>query len=318
MMKKMIAILALMLIAGLTQQARADYVTLQTPDGIFHVSEFDWQVGNALSVNSVPNVAGGFSQLYYQAYLTGLKDENGNAITLPTLNSVSGGWEMTAMAATLEQIVIQAPGYVNLHTVSGETNYVSVFISTNVNHNDLAGTGFGDGDLVFSGSVNAYDIATGYGITTFTASTPSLGALDQYNSNDYPDVLTVQGTGGTNLYSPIDYINSTYASVGGSLTLSFSTSTNNTNPFRLAYPSGSFLDLDTMSYITPTFYWDSALQKYVNGYPVSGRVGAYDFQFQADAASSVVLSAVPEPSSLMLLGGGLLALAGFATKKIKK
>ena len=330
-MKKLYIMLGLLLVAGFSQQVFADSVQITTPDGTFNVSQLDWQVGNAVSIGSLPSAVGETSQFYMQAYLGGMLDGTGNPIT--ALDNLNQTYEITAMVASLEQVTVQAGSYIELHTVPGGVNYLQIFIDYSPDANMYTGTGFNDGILLFSGTVDPYNILTGDGITTFTNTSPVPGNLDQYNANDYPGVGTLVGTGATTIESPIFYHDPSLVNIYGSLMLSFNSQPTNSLAFSQTNPSQQFLDLSTNTFVIPSFWPDGAAvtpYAYMNGGPRPGvdcggaglpdcpPLGTYDFQFQADASTSVeVEGQVPEPSTLILFGAGLLAMAAINRKRTR-
>lgn len=332
-MKKIIIALVVSLVMLTALGASAATISLTTPDGTFDVGTFDWTVGNALSDNGVASVVGGTANFYYQASLGRLLDGTGALISTPGLGST---YEITAMVASNEQIVAFSGGLfpaITLLTIPGGSNYAQIFLDTTPDANALGGTGYGDGIQIMAGSVLPFGLGDpGTGVTTYSVTSPVQPAFDQFGANNYPAVLTTVGQGQTTLESPITSVNPTYVHIGGSpvtLDLRLFSNTSNNDPFLQIDPSGNFTDLATATNITPTFF-NLGNGFFLNGNPVPGvncngaglpacpAAGTLDFQFQADANSAVrVETPIPEPSTLLLLGAGLLGIGAFGVRRKK-
>jgi len=323
MKKRFVVLLALVTILALPVTSMAtDILSFNDTNlGWIDTGSWDWNVGNALAVDSVPlpqNPSTSDFTIYYQADLQGFNDANGSGITGTGLGTA---YEITIQAGFGETgSRIDLPNGTSIATFNLDTtsnvNFINMYYDTNVNADSLAGTGFDDGSLLMSGYI---DSSTGsYSVTFDTNGDGVLDytLLDNFGSNDYPDIYTLSGVGATTVGAIIDVANvdSTLIDTSGMdlnwvLDLFFNSS--NITPFSQQDPAAQVYG------ITPTFgtYVDA------NGNPitVNGFYGTdgtpVDFLFQSDGNSSVAI--VPEPATIMLLGFGLAGL-GFYNRRRNK
>ncbi|BBL57808.1 PEP-CTERM sorting domain-containing protein [Methylomonas koyamae] len=294
--------------------------------GAISVSSFDWTPGSALAVGAVPVAAAPGSttfNLYTQASLGNFIGANSLPILGTGLNS---SYELTFQAGFTEVGSTTAGGAVaNFGLAPTQTvNFFNIYYDTNMNANALAGTGYGDGDLVLSA------IVTGNS-TVFAVINPAPTALDQFGTNDYPGYYSITGTGGGSLSADVTGLNQARNFFNNatlaSLIVELAFNTSNVLPFQQVDPSGSVVDKAiALSLFTATDCDAAGIGAsgqlagggcYINGLANPGTTDQSDFLFQADANQSfTVRTTVPEPGSLVLLGGGLLA-AGASRKQRK-
>lgn len=293
------------LAAGISA-ADASTIDVTVPNyGTIQVATLDWNPGNALAKGAIPLSDGQTFDLYFQASLGNLIGTNGTQIPVPGLGTQ---FEVTVIGGFSEKVVnVSTGGGMSTATFTRDyspntLNFFQIYFDETVDANNLAGTGFNDGTLVASGYVSQ---ANG-GFTVYGLNSQTFGNLDQFGNNDWPNTYTLSGAGGTNAMVHLDNIDSamqSYFSFGGNTYLQFDLAFNTSNilPYLQVDPSKQFTD-ENGNLFSPSVGT-------VNG--LSGP----DMLFQADANSSAV---VPEPSTIALVGAGLLGMGLFARRRAKK
>jgi hypothetical protein len=341
MMKKIfVAFLAVVMTIGFGSMASAvdqNFISFNDSQlGWIDVYSFDWNVGNALSVGSVPPADLPTSPdvhpftLYFQAQLNSFNDSGGNPIQNTGLNT---DYEVTIIAAFGEVATTFGGPTANFFfDPTNTTNYGVMFYDTNVNADNLAGTGFHDGTSIMEGVVIDQD-ATGSVITggNFTVDLTAMGEsnvvqFDQFNNDDYPGIGSQTGSGTTNAVIDVDpnSVDGNFLSPSAPVLIMLELLTNSSNvvPFLQQDPSQQFIDWLTSMFViptfgdctgAPTFPCEANVFDLVNGSNMDGL--DVDFQFQADANSAIRLQAIPEPGTIFLLGFGLLGLGAYYRRR---
>jgi hypothetical protein len=249
------------------------------------VESIDILPGNALNKNVLVPNASQFTN-YYQARVGAFLDANGNVIQVPGLNVTDPSdpnygrrFEITVVAQ-FDLTVTADSTSTTTHTQlasSQPTNFVKFFYDTNVNADDLAGTGFNDGTPILVGSATSFEgIFLDFGTSS---------AFDKFGINNYPGITSDNGTGGATAVANVNTTDPAFF-ISPPSVIGLDFSTDNQMPFDKTNPSQLFMGMP-------------ANIGAING--VSGP----DIQVQADASVSFV---VPEPASLTVLGLASLAL----------
>lgn len=250
-----------------------------TPDT---VTDFDWSsAGSGMAQGLGTSFAVGDTfNFLYQAKLTGLSAGVGNPVALPGDPLT---YEYTIVATLPEKVFsISAGGPPTTATFLSEAGGTfSIFYDSNPNSDVPTGFGFDDGTKVMSGTFGAGQVSS------FTATVPGAAGIGSFYLEglvtDLPDA---------------DFLNPDWI---GPLQWIVDIELQGT----LNQPPGNS---------TTTQFFDGRAGE--GSYATVPFVSGSDTLFKNDASNT--LSVVPEPSTVILMGIGLLGLAGYGRKRIKK
>ncbi len=283
-----------------------------------NVASLDWLPGNALAVDAIPvaefPMTSSFT-LFYQGSLGSYLDANGRSILGTGLNT---NYEVTLVAGFGENAQLNTAGQFPTATFTldpnAQYNYFQIYYDDTIDSNALAGTGYDNGTLIMEGygaSVNG----------NFTIFDTDLAPLDSFLADDYEIDGETIGTwadslGATTLDGVVTFSDPDYFLTPVNLFISelfFNTS--QVVPFQQVDPSREF-NVGLGTPIIPDYgpgvdgyYATNGLFANLDGSPS-------DFHLQADANNSFAV--IPEPSTILLLGIGLVGIAAIGRKKLKK
>lgn len=306
---------AVSLALALPLTAQADIITFDgNADGSsVQIDLFDFAPGNVLADNSVPLALNSTFTVYGQS---GLTQTQLSGLT----NSETGlnnSFEVTMVFAftetTTNLIDTNENGFLDFASfaLTSGTNYFELW-SSPVNRNDLTGSGFNDGTLILAGTI----IQANGNFQVQDGTAPA--DLDQFGpegaEDNYPGTDSVTGSGNTFPFIvDVTFVDGAYFG-GLSLAslLSFDLSLLNASqisPFFNVDPSDCFINSagGTGSSSCNTTFGDVDASAINPDLGLVNGLSGPDFQFATDYNMVASIQAVPEPTTLALLG---LALGG--------
>lgn len=285
--------------------------------GVGQVDTLDWSPGSAYAQGGSAGTSILNFPVYFQSSL-GNYQYNNNVITGTGLNS---SYWITLVAGFHEAATIIPLGtdgtLAAFSGVAGQPSYVEIY-KTNMAPNALTGYGYAPGTAqagqTFTSLLTAtvdYTsiIGTFFSPYSINPQPGGYGILDGANDDDWSGQLTVPGSGGTTLDAQVQtYLNTFFLDSIDVLTFELLSGTQNNTPFTHVDPSQMVYDGFTNNPLVTVGTLGT-----VNG-NVSGS-GTGNILFESDASSSFQATVVPEPSTFVLSGLGLILAGGLLRRR---
>jgi hypothetical protein len=292
-------------------------------DPTLTVGSLGWNNGFAIAVNALPTGSGTINvgqvfTTFGQGALANFNNTVGGAIGGLNLNST---YEWTFVFGVQEIVTSTTANSAQFGTTGGGINFFNIYYDPTPDANVLDGTGFAGTDdsvLVLSGTFQPFNLATGIGVSNFTTSSTTGGALDQFNSdgNNYPNIQTVAGAGSFNLLASVTFSNPAFFIEP---------------PKVISITANGFTNLPFLQTDPSSCYWNGAALSDAAGANTApgtspcltntlGAVNGIDgpnFAFETRPTSAFTVAPVPEPATLALLGIGLGALGWSVRRKVQ-
>jgi hypothetical protein len=329
---------------ALTPSTRAD--VLFDPDGpgplmAVNLNTIDYLPGNGLAVNGMNAIRTfvatmGAVQIdfptLFQSRIGVITNSNGDAQPLGNINNQAGvgtAYELTIVARVTERVVDVDGATASFKVFPAAGDFLEIYygVGATRNANDLAGTGFQDGRLIYKAmSVSTtLDSDSNFEVTGGGAGTP----LDGNGSDQYPNIDSVEGQGGADLDWQTTFFDPAWW-VGNPINIQFTRlSTAQILNYQEVNPSAMFAGtMNAGPFVPPVGSGPGAntvgaSNSNVNGVgPINGDFlgTAPNIMFQTDANQSFInVAVIPEPTSLALaaIGVGGFGLARVIRRRFK-
>ncbi|MBP9118990.1 MAG: PEP-CTERM sorting domain-containing protein [Methyloversatilis sp.] len=287
-----------------------------------NVTTFDWIPGNALAKDAIggtPDAQGNVTfTTYFQASLGLFLRPDGPA------RGVLDDTEFTVQATIVEKGSNLGGAAASFESISGT---YKIFYDTTVDANDIAGTGYGDGQLILEGTINAggTGVFNNSTIAAFLANPAAFpfgpvatSNLDSKETNEKAGIYSHNGNGSSTVTVDVTFANSAFfKSDVTTLLVDLNETTNLAAPFVQANPSSQVVG-QTPVYGSGAYIDANGVVQFgsVNGAPCRDGTTTCDFHFQSDSATSFA-ARVPEPGSLAIAGAGLALMSLIRRRKSK-
>src|SRR3569833_2912209 len=271
-----VAVTALLALSGLISGQAAAFTF--DPDGAGPIAPvimdvFDWAPRNGLIVNGVAFSTTGAQPSYYgQSRLNSLMNQGAN-IAIPGLG------EYTIVMGYGENGLGSVTNVANFSlNPSSSTNFFRIYYDPSNNSSNINGTGFDDGTLVLSGTINDASV------TYINGQGQTQQPLDGFLTNNYPGVTTIIGSGTNAVTFNVAFANPAFFPVEQPSVLKYNES--NVTPYQQTDPSHQFAGAIQGSVILPAI----GAQNGISG---------PDFQVQVDGNMSVAV--VPQAPAIKIV-----------------
>lgn len=342
-MKKIVLLIAAFLLFSVNNASALWFDTNGAAAGgnLVDITQWDWGVGSAASMGGNDPASGQVFTLLTHATLSGINNGADTSLLDPSKQiTFVAGFEEQVYDVSVKDTLIDGnldglydEGEASFQLAAPTTNSINFFeiyiddtfdADEDLAGDTSAGTGFngdGTGTLILRGTVTSslgsfkshFDVVPSP--TTPGATVSAIQALDQFGDDEMPGQLTVSGQGSTNLWAAIGvtYLNTDYFKYTNLIvenTIYLNSTTNSTLPFLQVDPSNNYWN--GSAYVNPNI---GAINGAVAQPGQTTPLGGPDVIFQTDVSTSGTATYVPEPTTMMLFGIGLLGFAGIVRRK---